>query len=225
MQPRGPGDPGQRNEDAPRESGSGRSLEDTASAPEFRVEDRRHWNQASEDAAEGPRPDSEPRKPSLIDEYRARAEAAEARLQEYIEAFKQHQREQDEFRSRLARDVDRRVELKFAGLVRDLLETVDTLDLAVAHGAGLPEAAPVTHGVQLARDRFLAMLTRHGIERIDPAGAPFDPEQAEAVRVDEVQAGQDGRVTETLQPGFRLGQHVVRPARVAVGRRGGSGST
>jgi molecular chaperone GrpE (heat shock protein) len=47
----------------------------------------------------------------------------------------------------------------------------------------------------------------------------FDPETAEAVRMDPVDdPGLDGKVTETLQLGFRLGDHVIRAARVAVGR-------
>ena len=75
-------------------------------------------------------------------------------------------------------------------------------------------------GVALARDRFLASLDRHGVEKVDPAGEEFDPNTSEAVRVDPVdEAERDGTVTETLRPGYRLGEHVVRPARVAVGRR------
>ena len=191
---------------------------------EFRVEDRRHWSQENHGES-GETADAEPRKPTLIGEYRARAEAAEARLQEYIQAFKQHQQEQDEFRARLERDVDRRVELKFSGLVRGLLETLDTLELGLRHAADIPGTEALTAGMVLARDRFLAVLERNGIERIEPHGTPFDPNEAEAVRVDPVDSReQDGCVTETLQPGFRLGEHVIRPARVAVGRNSGARS-
>jgi molecular chaperone GrpE len=71
----------------------------------------------------------------------------------------------------------------------------------------------------MARDGFLATLERHGIERIAPDGEPFDPNEAEAIRVDPVDSSAaDGKVTETLQPGYRLGEFVIRAARVAVGR-------
>ena len=189
---------------------------------EFKVEDRRHWNV---DEAEPEEAEVKPRQPGIIDEYRERAEAAEAKLQEYIEAYKDDQKEQERFRERLERDVDRRVELKFGELVGELLQTVDDLDLGLDHVRGVAQAEPppppppLAHGVGLARDRFLATLERHGIERITPDGAAFDPNEAEAMRMDPVDSEQmDGKVTVTLQPGYRLGERVVRPARVAVGR-------
>lgn len=201
----------------------------------FRVEDRRHWlrqDVEDDEPQAGPtapgeersmadeEPAGEPRRPTVLDEYRERAEAAERKLHEYIEAFKAQSREQEAFRQRTERGIERRVQLDFADLVRELLETVDTLELALTHVKDVPEAEPLAHGVALARDRFLATLERHGVERIDPAGRPFDPNEAEALRVDAVDSAElHDTVTETLQAGYRLGEHVIRAARVAVGRR------
>jgi molecular chaperone GrpE len=186
---------------------------------EFTVQDRRHSARDPEEAPDENGSRVEPRKPSLIDEYRQRAEAAEAKLQEYIEAFKQREREQDQARKRLERDVERKVELKFGGLAGELLQTIDALDLSLAHLPDLPEAEALFDGVRMVRDGFLATLERHGIERIAPDGEPFDPNEAEAMRVDPVEdPAADGKVTETLQPGYRLGEFVIRAARVAVGR-------
>jgi molecular chaperone GrpE len=186
---------------------------------EFTVQDRRH--SANENGTEDDNGSVEPRKPTIIDEYRQRTEEAEKQLQEYIEAFKQREREHDDVRLRLERDVDRKVELKFGGLARELLETMDVLDLSLSHMPDDPdpEMNSLANGVKMARDGFLATLERHGIERIAPDGEPFDPNVAEALRVDPVDsADRDGKVTETLQPGYRLGDFVIRAARVAVGR-------
>lgn len=195
----------------------------------FRVEDRRHWTQPGDDA-EQPSPAEQggdgageggggPRKPSLIEEYRRRTEAAESKLHEYIEAYKRHQAEQDEFRARLAQDVDRRVELKFGEMVAELLHTVDDLDRALSHVDGVPEAEPLARGVAMARSQFLSVLETHGVTKIEPVDVPFDPNEAEAMRVDAVDdPTRNNLVTETLQPGYRLGERVIRPARVAVGR-------
>ena len=181
----------------------------------FRVDDRRHWVRGDEAEGEA----SAPPRPAVLDEYRVRAEGAERKLLEYIEAFKRHQREQDEFRQRASRDIERRVELKFGELVADLLESLDNLDLALAHAPEGREAEGLVTGVRLARNRFAEALARHGVEAIDPAGSPFDPHVAEAVRVDPV-ATPDAHdhVTETLRQGYRLGERVLRAARVAVGR-------
>jgi len=199
-------------------TGRGRSRPEEVQSgePAFRVEDRRHWTHAAEEAGE-PEP-TPPRVPGLVDEYRARTETAEQKLQDYIEAFKQFRREQDDFRERMGRDVDRRVELKFGTLVNELLEALDDLDLALEHAGDVPQAAPLTQGLALARKRFLEALDRHGVLQVWPEGE-FDPNEAEAVRVDPVDdRSLAGTVTQVLRPGYRLGERIIRPARVAVGR-------
>jgi len=183
----------------------------------FKVQDRRHW--AREDRDDEETDDSPSTRPTIIEKYEERARAAEARLQEYIAAFKEAQAEHDAFRERLGRDVDRRVTLQFGELISELLLSVDDLELALHHAEQVPEAKPLADGVALARDRFLAALEKRGVEKLDPAGDEFDPNTSEALRVDPVDdPDRDGKVTETLRPGYRLGDHVVRPARVAVGR-------
>lgn len=186
--------------------------------PEFKVEDRRHASQL-DDAGDDETVEVAPARPSVLDEYRLRAEEAERKLLEYIEAFKRHQAEQDEVRQRLNRGVDQKVELKFAALVGDLLETLDDLDLSLEHVRDVPAAAPLAQGVEMARNRFLSILERHGVVRFSPEGHTFDPNEAEALRVDPVDSADvDQKVTETLKPGYRLGDRVIRAARVAVGR-------
>ena len=192
----------------------------------FKVEDKRHWSsddadEAASDGADDSKDSGPIRQPSIIDEYRERTEAAETKLHEYIEAFKAFRAEQDEVRVRLRRDVDRRAEARFGELVGDLFESLDHLDLALQHAARVPEAAPLAQGVQLARDGFLNTLLRAGVERIHPDGQEFDPNEAEALRLDPVGADQHNKVTETIQAGYRLGEKVIRPARVAVGKQSG----
>jgi molecular chaperone GrpE len=203
-------DKGVRERDEP---GSGNGEGD-----DYRVEDRRHW-QRDEDASDAGASEPAPQRPTILDEYRQRAEDAERRLQEYIAAFKRHQDEQEQVRERLARDVERRVDLRFGEMVADLLGVSDDLDLALAHAAGNAGAEPLAAGVAIARDRFLATLERQGVQRFAPDRLPFDPNEAEALRVDAVaDPALDGVVTETLRPGYRYGERVIRPARVAVGR-------
>jgi molecular chaperone GrpE len=200
----------QAHEHEPAEAG------DAEPAPDgFKVEDRRHWQQGEEPSSA----EVEPARPSVLDEYRQRAEEAEGKLLEYIEAFKRHQEEQEQVRGRLARDVDRKVDLRFGELLGELLVTLDDLDLSLAHVHGVPEAEPLARGVAMARDRFLATLERHGVEKLSPDGKPFDPNEAEAMRVDPAAtADADNVVTETLKPGYKLGDRVIRAAQVAVGR-------
>lgn len=189
-----------------------------AEAP-FRVEDRRHWVDPSTEADAADQRPAETRAPSIIEEYRARAEAAEGRLQEYIDAFKRARAEQEEVRVRLARDVDRRTDVRFGELVTELLDLLDNLELALDHARQSAAAESLVRGIDLARKRFLDTLEAHGVQRFGEAGAPFDPNEAEAVRVDAVDTPEkDDTITEILRPGYRLGDRVLRAARVAVGR-------
>jgi len=185
---------------------------------EFRVDDRRHWQQDGE-GAEDELTEAAPIKPTIIDEYRERAETAERKLHEYIDAFKQFRKEQEDVRVRLNRDVQRKVALQFGELVGELLNSIDDLDLALAHVGEGEGAQSLARGVQMVRNKFIETLERHGVERMEPDGEEFDPNTTEAIRMDSVGEDEDGRITETLRPGYRLGEHIIRAAQVAVGRR------
>jgi len=168
--------------------------------------------------------DADPRQADEIDpdEFEAmsvRAEGAERKLREVQGAYVAAKAELDATRARLERDLDRRVEHKFADLVADLLDCADDLDRAIGHGGTIAAAAPVVKGVAMARDRFLAALGKAGLERIDPVGEAYDPNVAEAAGVVPVRdpAGHD-TVVAVERVGYRLGGRIVRPARVLVGR-------
>lgn len=197
---------------------------------EIKVEDKRHWAKDNEEpevevltpVEETEAEEETPRLPSFVEELKTRAEVAETKLHEYIEAFKKSRDEQDEVRARLTRDVERRVQLQFAGLVGSFLETLDNLDLAIENSGDSPADGPLIQGVTLARDRFVAILGQQGVERVLPQGEEFDPNTSEALRMDAVtDKNADGTVTEVLRAGYRLGDHVIRPARVAVGKFAG----
>src|SRR6516165_10650662 len=114
---------------------------------------------------------------------RVRAEGAERKLREIQSTFVAAKAELEATRARLERDLARKVELKFADLVADLLDCADDLDRALEHGRTIPAAGSVVQGVALARERFLGALLKAGLERIDPVGTPYDPNVAEAVGV------------------------------------------
>jgi molecular chaperone GrpE len=117
------------------------------------------------------------------------------------------------------RDLEKRVATKFGDLVSALLESLDDLDRAIETGSQVAAAAPFVQGVGIVRDRFLADLQRAGVERIEPAGEAFDPNVAEAVGFAPVKdPDQADAVAQVVRAGYRLGDRVIRPARVLVGR-------
>ena len=123
---------------------------------------------------------------------------------DYLDQLLRTRADFDNYRKRIAKQQSEH-ELRAAeALVEKLLEPMDTLDLAVAHGQGF----------QQARDMLVNVLTKEGLERIEPVGKPFDPNEADAVAHED---GDDGPVVaEVLRPGYRWKGRVIRPAMVKV---------
>lgn len=120
----------------------------------------------------------------------------------------------DNYRKRMARDADRVRQLAAEALIRDLLPVVDHLELAMKHRDGGPDA--LADGVGMVLRQFHDVLVRHGVEPITAAGEPFNPEVHEAVTQRESEEVPAQAVIEEFQKGYRLGQLVLRPAKVVV---------
>jgi molecular chaperone GrpE len=102
-------------------------------------------------------------------------------------------------------------------LLRQLLEVIDNLERALATPA---DASGLRQGVEMTLRQLLRVLGQAGVERIAvEAGQPFDPSQHEAVAVHTGDVSQD-TVADVEQAGYLHDGAVLRPARVAVVRRG-----
>jgi molecular chaperone GrpE len=101
-------------------------------------------------------------------------------------------------------------------LVRELLPAIDDLDRALAHMPDDLRGHAWAQGVVLARQRFLDALARIGVERVGARGEAFDPSVHEAVVYQEHPDAREQHVESVLQPGYRFGPHLLRPAQVVV---------
>ncbi|MBI4446231.1 MAG: nucleotide exchange factor GrpE [Acidobacteria bacterium] len=182
--------------------------------PHFRIVDRRIPIDDG-DATPAPR---EPQYPSYVEELKARAELAEQKLKEKISRLDE---EYNSFRSRLAREMERRFDQEKLSFLREFLEVLDNLQRAMTVDSGASESTRLQglqEGVQLNYELFLSKLKSVGMKPIEVLNRPFDPREAEAVSVIPVSdPGLDQYVLEVVQPGFRYGEQLLRPARVRVG--------
>jgi molecular chaperone GrpE len=107
---------------------------------------------------------------------------------------------------------------RYAGeaLARDLLSVVDDLERALQHAG--EESRALAAGVELVHKSLLGVLSRHGVERIEAKGKPFDPSEHEAVAVVPTVDVDDNTVIEEHRAGYRMGDRLLRPAMVAVAR-------
>ena len=166
-----------------------------------------------------PAPDDPPREPTVVQELRARVEEAERRTREISAAYRKIDQERDAFRERLSRDLERRVDIARAELMRRVLPVLDDLDRALAAARGAGREAGLAEGVALIRERLRQALAAEGVEAIHTSGEPFDPGVAEAVSTEiTADPAMNGVVVEELEPGYRLGAALLRPARVRVAR-------
>lgn len=155
--------------------------------------------------------------PSVVQEMEARTSAAEKRAKE---AIARAEAEIDAVRQRLTRDVERRVTEGRARLLGAMLDVVDNLERAAATARG--ESDKVADGVELILRQVLGILSAEGVEPIETLGHEFDPKLAEAIGVEPVERARHNQVVTEVRRGFRLDDTILRPARVIIGRAGGS---
>ena len=193
---------------------------ENAEIPEIRVTDRRRIYLDDSGKVSEQRTGEEPKlKPTYVEELEARTRAAENKAQEVQARFeqlsKQLQRETDETRKRLNRSADERAERAKAQLIITLLPVVDNLRRATEAAAA--DRTTILEGVRQTLDNFEKVLRSEGVEPIRAVDQPFDPQLHEAVETIAVEPEQDGRVIEEYTRGYRMGERLLRPARVRVG--------
>ena len=188
---------------------------------ELRVTDRRRVYLDDQGAEQVNSETEQPSlKPKYVEELEARTKAAEKQVQEVQSRFdqlrQQLQRETDETRQRLNRSADERAAGEKAKFIASLLPALDNLNRAIAN-ADAPRDA-ILEGIRSTVTNFEAALTNAGVEPIQSVGEEFNPELHEAVDTEETSGEMDGRVLEEYSRGFRIGDRLLRPARVKVGR-------
>jgi len=120
----------------------------------------------------------------------------------------------ENYKKRVAREREEYVALANARLLTELLPVLDDLERALS-AAEQHEEAQLEEGVRLVHRSLASLLERHGVELIETDGK-FDPHVHEALLAQPSEEAESGAVLDVVQKGYRLGDRVVRPARVIV---------
>jgi molecular chaperone GrpE len=167
------------------------------------------------DASTGPPPAGDDVVDALDDSEDLELSEMEARLlddmdrlqserNDYLDQLLRTRADFDNYRKRILKQQSEHQERAAETLVVKLLDALDTFELAVAHGQGFEQV----------HDMLVTTLVKEGLERIDPAGEVFDPNEADAVAHEDGDGGPV--VAEVLRPGYRWKGRVLRPAMVKV---------
>ncbi len=151
---------------------------------------------------------------SDADDVSSRLVEAEAKRDEYLADLQRVAADFDNYRKRVVRDQGALVARATAGLVERLLPVLDDLERAL-DAAEHDDDAKVLEGVRMTRDALAGVLAAEGLVEIDVVGA-FDPHAHEALMATAAEGFESGDVVEVVQRGYRLGDAVLRPARVIV---------
>jgi len=186
-------------------------------SPKFSVKDRRHWMLEEEDKIL--EEETKDRLPTYVEKLKQEAEEKDRRLREYIAAYKDKNAENDEFRIRLQRENQTRVDQLKADFFKKLIPIQDNLKRAVDSAQSETDFTSLKEGVRLILAQFQKELLESGVEKIEAQGKTFDPKTGEVVlTVDTDDPQQDNVVVEDLETGYRYKDHLIRPARVKVAK-------
>jgi molecular chaperone GrpE len=138
---------------------------------------------------------------------------AQKERDEYLELARRTKADFENFRKRVASDLEAAQVRGKVAVAREVIDAVDNLERALeAAGEGESLAA----GVEMVLGGLWETLSRNGVEVVDPKGEKFDPNRHEALSTQPVEGTESGTIVEVLQKGYVLGEQLVRPARVVV---------
>jgi len=148
-----------------------------------------------------------------LDRLGARLAELESERDAYLDQLKRVAADFDNYRKRAARDQEALVARAHERLVKELLPVLDDLERAL-QAASEHEEAKLEEGVRLVHRSLAAALEREGLSEIETDGR-FDPHVHEALLAQPSDLD-EGQVIQVLQKGYKLGDRVLRPARVVV---------
>lgn len=166
---------------------------------------------------EGLNPDGEEALAAEDAEAAAEQSQVEARIKAEVEELRlRSAAEMDNFKKRLTREHQEQMRYAAEKVLSDLLPTLDNLDLALQYGSKHEACKDMLQGVAMTRKLLLEAVTKHGLTPLGEEGEEFSPEVHEAVGFEARPDLAPGVVARVLQRGYKLGDRLLRPAKVMI---------
>ncbi len=166
---------------------------------------------------EGLNPDGEEALAAEDAEAAAEQSQVEARIKAEVEELRlRSAAEMDNFKKRLNREHQELMRYAAEKVLSDLLPTLDNLDLALQYGSKHEACKDMLQGVAMTRKLLLEAVAKHGLTPLGEEGEEFSPEVHEAVGFEARPDLAPGVVARVLQRGYKLGDRLLRPAKVMV---------
>ncbi len=138
------------------------------------------------------------------------------REQEYLAGWQRARADLDNFRKRILSEQEQQHHRLRAEVGQALLEVADSFHAVIQHTPAKLKEDSWAQGVLHVARQFKRLLADYGIDLISAVDQTFDPTLHEAVAKTKKEGTRGGRVVEVLQPGYKMGNIVIRPAKVKV---------
>jgi len=142
--------------------------------------------------------------PAALKSLREKLKKAVAEKQEYLEGWQRARADLVNYKKETAAGHGESHERILAGLIEELIPTLDVLELSVKHDG--------TPALKMLQQQFLGSLQKLGIERFGAVGEDFDPHRHEAL----AKRGDDHKVESVERSGYSIGDKIIRPAQVII---------
>ncbi|KAJ2782508.1 GrpE, mitochondrial [Coemansia interrupta] len=183
-------------------------------------------NKKAEDAKEKSKEDSPTATVSAEEFEKLKKSVAEkdAKIKELKDAYLRSLAEAENIRTRSKTEIENNKLFAIQKFAKDLLDTVDILELAIKHVPQEPLADKVANkplvdlheGVEMTKSNLLKTLERHGVESFDPIDKPYDPNTSHALYQAPIAGKTPGTVFTVEKRGYIIKGRVLRPAQVGV---------
>ncbi len=157
-----------------------------------------------------------------LEEAILRVQELEAQLTEMVKKEQdfllRSRAEMDNIRRRAEQDVEKAHKFALEKFSKDILNTIDNLERALATPANLEDESikSLFDGVELTLKELLATVARFGVEAVGVVGETFNPDIHQAISMQPMEGFETNQITAVLQKGYLLNGRVIRPAMVMV---------
>lgn len=152
-----------------------------------------------------------------IDSLKQQLIEEQKKAEEYFNKLQYLRADFENYKKRASRDVEEQVKQTKLELFRKLLGVIDNLERAVETSKNREEDDPLLEGVEMVLDQFKSILKEEGVSELEAVGQKFDPKYHEAVAFKE--SDENNIILEENQKGYCMGDTIIRPSIVIVGRR------
>lgn len=146
-------------------------------------------------------------------------EASEGNLEQYLSGWKRALADYENLKNETAAKLGSLKSVVSASLVYELLPMIDTLEYILNNTPEEEQKSVWYKGIEQSHKQWQSFMEQQGIAHIQSLGEPFNPEQHEALQMEQDDTKADDEILKELRKGYLIDQTVLRPAQVIVNKK------